>query len=108
MLIIWVFGVLMITFTKPEQIVRKSIVIVLQYLCYCLTGALLLVDSEEEYFPEEISKLKKDIDEGLSVLVFADWYNTTVMKKVKFYDENTRYCFVQKCLLSCFISDSLK
>ena len=22
--------------------------------------------------------------------VFADWYNTTVMKKVKFYDENTR------------------
>lgn len=22
--------------------------------------------------------------------VFADWYNTTVMTKVKFYDENTR------------------
>ena len=24
------------------------------------------------------------------VLVFADWYNTSVMTKVKFFDENTR------------------
>lgn len=24
---------------------------------------------------------------GLSIIVFSDWYNTTVMKKVKFYDE---------------------
>ncbi|ELT89805.1 hypothetical protein CAPTEDRAFT_228241 [Capitella teleta] len=53
-------------------------------------GTLLIVDPEEEYFPEEVSKLKRDIDNGLSVIVFADWYNTTVMRKVKFYDENTR------------------
>ncbi|XP_072169129.1 membrane-bound transcription factor site-1 protease-like [Diadema setosum] len=53
-------------------------------------GTLLVVDPEEEFFPEEISKLKRDIDNGLSVMIFADWYNTTVMKKVKFYDENTR------------------
>ncbi|GFV43245.1 hypothetical protein TNCV_2049261 [Trichonephila clavipes] len=53
-------------------------------------GALLLVDSEEEFFPEEVSKLIKDIDSGLSLIVFADWYNVSVMKKVKFYDENTR------------------
>ncbi|XP_071040953.1 membrane-bound transcription factor site-1 protease isoform X2 [Parasteatoda tepidariorum] len=53
-------------------------------------GALLLVDSEEEFFPEEVSKLIKDIDGGLSLVVFADWYNVSVMKKVKFYDENTR------------------
>ena len=45
-------------------------------------GTLLIVDAEEEYFPEEISKLKRDIDNGLSVVVFADWYNATVMKKV--------------------------
>jgi len=45
----------------------------------------MIVDAEEEYFPEEIAKLKRDVDEGLSVIVFADWYNTTVMKKVKFY-----------------------
>ena len=54
-------------------------------------GALLLVDSEEEFFPEEISKLKLDVEErGLSLVVFADWYNSEVMKKIKFYDENTR------------------
>ncbi|XP_064598708.1 membrane-bound transcription factor site-1 protease-like isoform X2 [Liolophura sinensis] len=53
-------------------------------------GTLLVVDAEEEYFPEEITKLKRDIDQGLSLIVFADWYNVSVMKKVKFYDENTR------------------
>lgn len=53
-------------------------------------GTLLIADPEEEYFPEEILKLKRDVDGGLSVIVFADWYNVTVMKKVKFYDENTR------------------
>ncbi|XP_033626163.1 membrane-bound transcription factor site-1 protease-like [Asterias rubens] len=53
-------------------------------------GTLLIVDPEEEFFPEEVTKLKRDIDQGLSVIIFADWYNVTVMKKVKFYDENTR------------------
>lgn len=51
----------------------------------------MMVDSEEEYFPEEISKLRRDIDNGLSLIIFSDWYNTSVMRKVKFYDENTRY-----------------
>lgn len=54
-------------------------------------GTLLMVDSEEEYFPEEITKLRRDIDNGLSLIVFSDWYNTSVMRKVKFYDENTRW-----------------
>ncbi len=45
-------------------------------------GTLLIVDAEEEFFPEEIAKLKRDVDAGLSVVVFADWYNVTVMKKV--------------------------
>lgn len=59
-------------------------------------GALLLVDPEEEYFPEESAKLRKDVEElGLSIIVMADWYNTTVMKKVKFYDENTRFAWRQ-------------
>ncbi|RZF34472.1 hypothetical protein LSTR_LSTR014091 [Laodelphax striatellus] len=53
-------------------------------------GTLLIVDPEEEFFPEEVAKLKRDVDQGLSLVVFADWYNVTVMKKVKFYDENTR------------------
>lgn len=54
-------------------------------------GTLLIVDAEEEYFPEEITKLREDIEQhGLSLIVVADWYNIEVMKKVKFYDENTR------------------
>ncbi|CAI8016901.1 Membrane-bound transcription factor site-1 protease [Geodia barretti] len=63
------------------------------FTCFDATqyGALLLVDSEEEFFPDEISKLKLDVEErGLSLVVFADWYNSEVMKKIKFYDENTR------------------
>ena len=32
------------------------------------------MDSEEEFFSEEITKLKRDVNElGLSVLVAADW-----------------------------------
>lgn len=57
-------------------------------------GTLLIVDPEEEFYPEELSKLRRDIDSGLSLVVFADWYNTTVMKKVRFYDENTRLWWV--------------
>lgn len=54
-------------------------------------GTLLIVDPEEEYFVEEIQKLKRDILEfNLNLIVFADWYNTTVMNKIKFFDENTR------------------
>ncbi|XP_045605609.1 membrane-bound transcription factor site-1 protease [Procambarus clarkii] len=53
-------------------------------------GTLMIVDPEEEYFPEEVTKLRRDVEKGLSVIVFADWYNVNVMKKVKFYDENTK------------------
>lgn len=54
-------------------------------------GTLLLVDSEEEYFPEEIAKLKNDIFHyKLSVIVFGEWYSSEVMRKIKFYDENTK------------------
>lgn len=65
--------------------------------CVLNAGTLLMVDSEEEYFPEEITKLRRDIDNGLSLIVFSDWYNTSVMRKVKFYDENTRYQSLYVC-----------
>lgn len=46
-------------------------------------GALLVVDPEEEYFAEEIVKIENDIaNYNLSVIIFADWYNVSVMKKV--------------------------
>ncbi|XP_031630822.1 membrane-bound transcription factor site-1 protease isoform X2 [Contarinia nasturtii] len=63
------------------------------FTCFNATnyGTLLIVDPEEEYFNTEIQKLRNDILEfNLSVIVFADWYNTSVIRKIKFYDENTR------------------
>lgn len=63
------------------------------YTCFnaSLYGTLLIVDPEDEFFPEEIAKIKDDVlEHELSVIVFADWYNTSVMRKIKFYDENTR------------------
>ncbi|CAF3593680.1 unnamed protein product [Adineta steineri] len=63
------------------------------YTCFdaSLYGTLLIVDPEEEFFVEEISKLHNDVvNKSLSLIVFADWYNVSVMKRVQFYDENTR------------------
>jgi len=38
-------------------------------------GTLLLVDTEDEFFPEEKEKLIRDVNEkGLSLIVFADWW----------------------------------
>eukprot|EP00008_Paramoeba_atlantica_P013188 CAMPEP_0201477864 /NCGR_PEP_ID=MMETSP0151_2-20130828/2812_1 /ASSEMBLY_ACC=CAM_ASM_000257 /TAXON_ID=200890 /ORGANISM="Paramoeba atlantica, Strain 621/1 / CCAP 1560/9" /LENGTH=858 /DNA_ID=CAMNT_0047858729 /DNA_START=531 /DNA_END=3107 /DNA_ORIENTATION=- len=54
-------------------------------------GTLLLVDPEEEYHEEEETKLFEDVTEkGLSLVVFADWYDLDVMAKINFFDENTR------------------
>jgi membrane-bound transcription factor site-1 protease len=54
-------------------------------------GALMIVDSEDEFYPEEIEKLEKDIRvHGLGLLVFADWYELESVKKMRFYDDNTR------------------
>lgn len=54
-------------------------------------GTLLIVDPEEEYFETEIAKLREDIlERNMSLIVFADWYNASVMRKIQFYDENTR------------------
>lgn len=43
-------------------------------------GTLLLVDTEDEFFPEERQKLVKDVNEkGLSLIVFADWYENLLI-----------------------------
>jgi membrane-bound transcription factor site-1 protease len=63
------------------------------YTCFNASnyGTLLMVDLEEEYFPEEVQKLRQDVEEkGLSIALFADWYNVDVMRKIKFFDENTK------------------
>ena len=54
-------------------------------------GALMIVDSEDEFYPEEVEKLEKDIRvHGLGLLVYADWYDLDSVKKMRFYDDNTR------------------
>ena len=54
-------------------------------------GALLMVDLEEEFFPEEVAKLEADVAEaGLGLIVFADWFNVDTMAKMRFFDDNTR------------------
>ncbi|XP_043703885.1 subtilisin-like protease SBT6.1 isoform X2 [Telopea speciosissima] len=54
-------------------------------------GTLLMVDLEDEYFAEEIEKLRDDvINTGLGLAVFAEWYNVDTMVKMRFFDDNTR------------------
>ena len=53
-------------------------------------GHLLIVDPEDEFHPDEISKLKNDVEEkGLNVIVFSDWYNVDMMRRMRFFDDNT-------------------
>ena len=53
-------------------------------------GALLLVDSEEEFSESEIAKLERDVREnGLGLAVFAEWYNVKQMESMRFFDDNT-------------------
>ena len=54
-------------------------------------GAVLIVDSEEEFYEEEIAKLHSDVEQhGLGLIVFAEWYNVDTMVKMRFFDDNTR------------------
>ncbi|CAL8090264.1 unnamed protein product [Calicophoron daubneyi] len=67
------------------------------FTCFSATnyGSLLLVDPEEEFFPEEIEKLFADVTfYGLSLIVFAEWYNTTVIDSLRFFDTNTRRLWI--------------
>ncbi|GIL57416.1 hypothetical protein Vafri_12651 [Volvox africanus] len=54
-------------------------------------GALLVVDSEEEWYPDEIAALEAAVSKlGLNLLVFADWYNLASLDQMRFFDDNTR------------------
>ena len=54
-------------------------------------GAIIMVDSEDEFYPEEISKLEKDVkDHGLGLIIFSDWYDLETLRNLRFYDDNTR------------------
>lgn len=54
-------------------------------------GALLIVDTEDEFFEEEVEKLYEDIvEKNLSIFVFADWYDEYIMNTSIFYDESSK------------------
>jgi len=54
-------------------------------------AALLIVDSEDEFYSQEVSKLAADVKEqGLNVVVIAEWYHVESMLSMKFFDDNTR------------------
>lgn len=52
-------------------------------------AAFFLIDTEDEFYPQEIEKLHTDVTHhGLTLIVFADWYSTA--ENVNFFDDNTR------------------
>lgn len=54
-------------------------------------GALMIVDSEDVFFEEEIDKLIDDIEnKDLSIVVLADWYDDRIIMRSRFYDENSK------------------
>ena len=54
-------------------------------------GHIWIVDPEEEFFPEELAKLRRDVEEhGARLTVFAEWFDKAYMEKARFYDDNTR------------------
>lgn len=46
------------------------------------------------------------MNKSLSLIVFADWYNVSVMKRVQFFDENTRQWYEKKNLSFFFFYSS--
>ncbi|EFO21098.2 hypothetical protein LOAG_07390 [Loa loa] len=54
-------------------------------------SVFLIVDPEDEFFPSERQKLYDEVnDANLNLIIFADWYNTSVIDKIRFMDENTK------------------
>ncbi|VDD81063.1 unnamed protein product [Mesocestoides corti] len=53
-------------------------------------GTLMIIDPEDEFAPNEIKKVHTDVHKrGLSLVVFAGWFNASVQEALKFYDANT-------------------
>lgn len=63
-----------------------------EYSCMDLKqyGVVLLVDPEEEYFRDEIVALQNAVKyANVSLLVFADWYDDTVLDSMDMFDTST-------------------
>ena len=56
-----------------------------------LYSTLVIIDPEDKFHENEIKKLEYDVmNKGLSVIIFADWYNEQLINDVRFFDDNTR------------------
>uniref|UniRef100_A0A0N5B054 Peptidase_S8 domain-containing protein n=1 Tax=Syphacia muris TaxID=451379 RepID=A0A0N5B054_9BILA len=54
-------------------------------------AAYVIVDPEEDFFPNERLELFRSIDEeGLNLIIFADWYNWTIIQKFRHLDRVTK------------------
>ena len=50
----------------------------------------MLVDTEKGFTDDEVTQLAAYVQEdGLGVVVFADWYSDNMKRKVEFFDDNT-------------------
>jgi membrane-bound transcription factor site-1 protease len=52
-------------------------------------GTFLIVDPEEEYFPQEITLIQNAVQNGMNLVVLGDWYNELLLENIKFEDPNT-------------------
>eukprot|EP01122_Echinamoeba_exundans_P013063 TRINITY_DN5639_c0_g1_i1.p1 TRINITY_DN5639_c0_g1~~TRINITY_DN5639_c0_g1_i1.p1 ORF type:complete len:950 (+),score=78.82 TRINITY_DN5639_c0_g1_i1:46-2850(+) len=58
-------------------------------------SVLLVVDPEDEFFEQEVRALHAAVSSGdISLIVVADWYDTDLIKSLRFFDENTRQWWV--------------
>ena len=54
-------------------------------------GTLLLLDSEDYFFESERLAVRNAVvNDGIALIVAAEWYNTSIMEDIKFNDDNTR------------------
>uniref|UniRef100_A0AC34RR88 Uncharacterized protein n=1 Tax=Panagrolaimus sp. JU765 TaxID=591449 RepID=A0AC34RR88_9BILA len=51
-------------------------------------GISMIVDSEDEFFKEEINQIKEAVLNGTMLMIFADWYNETLIQKIQFTDDD--------------------
>ena len=39
---------------------------------------------------QEVAKIKQDVQNGLNLIVFGEWYNLDAIQRMRFFDDNTR------------------
>lgn len=53
-------------------------------------GHLFIVDPEDEYFIQEITQIQNAVENGLNLIVIAEWYNKNLLEKMKFDEPDTK------------------